>query len=274
MSPWAPIPSTTSPCRRAQPSATRHRRRNIATATFFVILAGCTGATPPPAAPAPAEVGKPADGEPFALPEAGSPYATSLVDELVVYTEPSPDAPVVDTLGGWSYYGLPLTLMILDHRIDGETDWLEVLLPVRPNGTTGWIVAHDVDVDATTVEIHVHLERRHVEVFDGGELLLDHEAVIGHPETPTPPGLYYVTDPVDLRLNPDSVYGAFAIGLSGFSEVLDSFEGGPPQLAIHGTPRPDQVGQAISNGCIRVPDDIVVDIADLAPLGTPVHIHP
>ncbi len=247
----------------------------VALAALAMLATACSTSTEP-AEPleAAAPLAKPAASGQFALPEVGSPFATSLVDELVVVAEPSPDAPVVDTLGAWSYYGLPLTLMILDHHHDGEADWLEVLLPVQPNGTTGWIAADDVEVDTTTIEMHVHLERRHVEVFDDGELLLEHDAVIGHPETPTPPGLYYVTDPVDLRLNPDSVYGAYAIGLSGFSEVLDSFEGGPPQLAIHGTPRPDQVGQAISNGCIRVPDDVVVAIADLTPLGTPVHIHP
>lgn len=94
------------------------------------------------------------------------------------------------------------------------------------------------------------------------------------PRTPTPPGIYYVTDPVDLQINPTSVYGAYAIGLSGFSEVLDSFDGGPPQLAIHGTPNPEQMGQDISNGCIRLPDEVVLAVAEHVELGTPVHIHP
>jgi lipoprotein-anchoring transpeptidase ErfK/SrfK len=32
------------------------------------------------------------------------------------------------------------------------------------------------------------------------------------------------------------------------------------------------VGQEISNGCIRVPNDVIVRIAQTVPVGTPVHI--
>lgn len=56
--------------------------------------------------------------------------------------------------------------------------------------------------------------------------------------------------------------------------MLDSFDGGPPQLAIHGTPNPEQMGQDISNGCIRLPDEVVLAVAEHVELGTPVHIHP
>jgi len=65
---------------------------------------------------------------------------------------------------------------------------------------------------------------------------------------------------------------AYALGLSGYSEVLFSFNGGPGQIAVHGTNNPSQVGQNISNGCVRVPNDVIVQIADQAPLGTPVII--
>ena len=54
--------------------------------------------------------------------------------------------------------------------------------------------------------------------------------------------------------------------------MLFEFNGGPGQLAVHGTNNPSQVGQDISNGCIRVPNDIIVQIADQVPLGTPVII--
>jgi lipoprotein-anchoring transpeptidase ErfK/SrfK len=63
-----------------------------------------------------------------------------------------------------------------------------------------------------------------------------------------------------------------ALGISGFSEVRYEFARGPGQLAFHGTPRPNEVGQNLSNGCVRVPDDVVLKIARSAPLGTPVVI--
>jgi lipoprotein-anchoring transpeptidase ErfK/SrfK len=96
--------------------------------------------------------------------------------------------------------------------------------------------------------------------------------VIGAPRTPTPLGTFFITDPVDLKSNPNGAYGAYALGLSGYSEVLFEFAGGPGQIAVHGTNNPSQVGQDISNGCIRVPNDIILQIADQAPLGTPVII--
>ena len=54
--------------------------------------------------------------------------------------------------------------------------------------------------------------------------------------------------------------------------MLYEFAGGPGRLALHGTNRPDQVGQDISNGCVRVPNDVILQIADRVPLGTPVEI--
>jgi lipoprotein-anchoring transpeptidase ErfK/SrfK len=62
------------------------------------------------------------------------------------------------------------------------------------------------------------------------------------------------------------------LGLSGFSEVPEQFEEGPAQIGLHGTDRPEQVGQEISNGCIRVPNDVIVRTAQAVPVGTPVHI--
>jgi lipoprotein-anchoring transpeptidase ErfK/SrfK len=41
---------------------------------------------------------------------------------------------------------------------------------------------------------------------------------------------------------------------------------------VHGTNNPGEVGQNISNGCVRVPNDIIEQIAMQAPLGTPVTI--
>jgi len=206
----------------------------------------------------------------FALPNQGTPLATATADRIMVHA--APNGEVAHTLDRWSRYGHPLTLKILDHRrVDGE-DWLMVLLPVRPNGTTGWLHADDVAVTVVTVAIEIYLDARTLIVTDD-DVLLETTVAIGHPETPTPPGDYYVTDLIDLQVNPTSVYGAFAIGLSGYSEVLETFDGGPPQLAIHGTPRPDLIGQAVSNGCIRVTDETVLAIADLIVLGTPVTIH-
>jgi lipoprotein-anchoring transpeptidase ErfK/SrfK len=116
------------------------------------------------------------------------------------------------------------------------------------------------------------LTQKYLVFKDGDTKILDTAVAIGKDETPTPPGTYYLTDPVDLTTKPNGTYGAFALGISGFSDVLTSFRGGPGQLAVHGTGNPSDIGQKISNGCIRIPNAAILEVAKRVPLGTPVVI--
>jgi len=43
---------------------------------------------------------------------------------------------------------------------------------------------------------------------------------------------------------------------------------------IHGTDRPDLLGQAVSHGCVRVSNTVDRALARLAPLGTPIDLLP
>jgi len=179
-----------------------------------------------------------------------------------------PNGAVQTTLSARTDYLQPRTFLV----VEKSPDWLKVLLPMRPNNSTGWIRAGDVNLSDVPYEIHVNLAEHMLRMFKDGQEVLSSPVVIGAPNTPTPLGTFYITDPVDLKASPNGAYGAFALGLSGYSEVLMTFNGGPGQIAVHGTNSPGQVGQNISNGCVRVPNDIIVQIADQAPLGTPVII--
>ena len=179
-----------------------------------------------------------------------------------------PNGSVQTTLSARTDYLQPRTFLV----VEKSPDWLKVLLPMRPNNSTGWIRATDVNLSDVPYEIRVSLEEHMLRMFKDGQEVLSSPVVIGAPNTPTPLGTFYITDPVDLKASPNGAYGAYALGLSGYSEVLFSFNGGPGQIAVHGTNNPSQVGQNISNGCVRVPNDIIVQIADQAPLGTPVII--
>jgi len=67
--------------------------------------------------------------------------------------------------------------------------------------------------------------------------------------------------------------GAGLFGTSAFSEVLDIIDGGEPAVALHGTNQPELLGEAVSRGCIRVADQVIELLINLAlPLGTPVEI--
>jgi len=193
---------------------------------------------------------------------------TTNVEELVVTEAPDESASEVTRLSRLTRYGVVRTLL----AVGTEPGWYQALLPIRPNGTTGWVRAGDVTAATSDFAVKVSLSKHRLRLFERGKKILESATVIGKPETPTPPGRYYVTDPVDLSTRRGSDYGAFALGISGFSDVLLEFEDGPGQLAVHGTPRPEEVGQDLSNGCIRVPDDVILKIAELVPLGTPVTI--
>lgn len=194
--------------------------------------------------------------------------ATSQVAEIQVFDAPDDAAEPVTSLSDTTDFGASRTFLVVQE----QGSWLEVLLPIRPNGTTGWIRAGDVATATTTYAVGVDLGAHKVTLYEAGEPVVETDAVVGASETPTPVGTFYVTDPVDLRAEPDGAYGAFALGLSGFSEVLYEFAGGPGQLALHGTNRPDQLGQDLSNGCVRVPNEVILQLAERLPLGTPVHI--
>jgi lipoprotein-anchoring transpeptidase ErfK/SrfK len=90
---------------------------------------------------------------------------------------------------------------------------------------------------------------------------------------PTPGGVYYVKELLEPP-EADDLYGPFAYGLSGFSDrpgAVD-FKGGDGALGIHGTNDPSSIGQDVSHGCIRVPNDVIRRMAATLPMGTPVDI--
>lgn len=171
------------------------------------------------------------------------------------------------TLDNPTREGMRLVLGVKE--VKGE--WLRVLLPVRPNGTQGWVKKADVAMRTVPNHIVVELQNRRLTAWKGDQLLLESPAGVGTPKTPTPPGTYYVD--VSAR-NPGNGLGAHMLSISGFSNVLTNFAGGTGQLAIHGTSNMASVGAFSSNGCIRLPNETILKLARIAPTGTPVFVVP
>ena len=169
-----------------------------------------------------------------------------------------------------TYWETPLALRIVEGT--GADEWVKVALPVRPNGSEAWIRTEGFDISTHNVEAEIEVETRTVRVFDDGELIAETSAVVGKAATPTPLGVFYVNDLLP-RDNPNGAFGPWILSLSGFSETLDTFGGGLPVIAIHGTNNPGLVGGAHSNGCIRIPNDVITFLAENVPLGTPVTIY-
>lgn len=150
-------------------------------------------------------------------------------------------------------------------------DWLEVYLPIRPNGSTGFVKKTDVALSQHDYHIEVRLADFNLKAYKGDELILDAPIAIAADNTPTPGGLFYTTELLQPP-NPDDVYGTYAYGLSGYSETLETFNGGPGQLGIHGTNHPELIGQKVSHGCIRMTNENIEILASQLPLGVPVEI--
>ena len=167
-----------------------------------------------------------------------------------------------------TFFGNPLVLMITDRTNDHR--WLKVQIPVRPNGTEAWIRADDADVTSHRYRAEINVTTRSVTVWNGEDLVVQTEAVVGKSSTPTPLGRFFVNDLVEKF--DGSAYGPYILSLSAFSEALETFAGGIPVIAIHGTNRPDLLGGAHSNGCIRIPNDVIRVLAETVPMGTPVDI--
>lgn len=108
-------------------------------------------------------------------------------------------------------------------------------------------------------------------VFKGTKTVLDESVGIGTSETPTPGGVFYITELIEA-LDPTGPYGPYAFGISGFSDQLESFNGGNGVIGIHGTNDTSGIGTDVSHGCIRMTNEAIISLVDVLPLGTPVRI--
>ncbi|MCD9623679.1 L,D-transpeptidase [Rhabdothermincola sp. EGI L10124] len=110
-----------------------------------------------------------------------------------------------------------------------------------------------------------------LKVYDGDEVIEETQVVIGQDNTYTPTGRFYLNEKIE-QSNPGGVYGPWVLSTNAYSESLDTFDGGLPVVAFHGTNQPELIGTQASNGCIRMPNDVVIRLAEILPAGTPVDV--
>jgi hypothetical protein len=184
-----------------------------------------------------------------------------------VEIHPAPDAEPSHVLPPATSFGSPRALLVVDE----QEEWLEVSLPERPNGSTGWVRRDAVELQTVDQAIEIDLEARTLTLLEEGEEVAATTVAIGTPENPTPTGDFYVVDKLDTG-EPDGAYGPFAFGLSAYSETLTEFGGGDGQVGIHGTNDPASIGEDVSHGCVRVPNEVADMLNEALYLGTPVTI--
>jgi lipoprotein-anchoring transpeptidase ErfK/SrfK len=203
---------------------------------------------------------------PTAVPDGTSQVAQAKPASMPIYTAAGGTEPS-QSLDNPNENGAPLVFLVKER----QGDWLNVYLPVRPNGSTGWVRAADVTVVSNRFSIDIALGEHRLVVHDGDKLMLDEPIGVGTAQTPTPGGVYYIKELLQPP-EPNGPYGPYAYGLSGFSNVIDEFRGGDGVIGIHGTNEPEAIGTDVSHGCIRMRNEAILEMVPVLPLGTPVHI--
>lgn len=196
-----------------------------------------------------------------------------LLGDHIARTQPSVHAHRIEPVAARR----PLTrvhtiLPVLDRRTDRDgTSWVQVRLPGRPSGHTGWIPADRTRSSSTQWYISVDLSARRVSVFHHGRLQRRFRAIVGKPSTPTPRGRFFVEEAVALS---SRLAGSpFALATSGRSHVLQEFDGGPGQIALHGTGNlAGTLGTAASHGCVRLSSPAITWLARRIGAGVPVTV--
>ena len=246
-----------------------------------------TPLAPPPAAPPPALPPEPpppppttTTRPPFPPTEVEWEPATILISQEgvneIVPVFDAPDGNRLTFPDGelWSYTYRGNRLVVrVTQGAEGD-EWVEAELPIRPNGVRGWIRTENFNWSTVSHHILVDVSDRSVALFDGDELITYTRAIVGKPATPTPTLSGFIVEklPNHNQQNASVVLGDWILMLLFFSEALNSFGGGLPRIALRGTLIPERVGEALSNGGPRIPNDIIEVIAQEAPLGTAVNI--
>ena len=180
--------------------------------------------------------------------------------------------PAAGTLPANNPFGAPTVLAIIGQP--DSSGWAQVELPIRPNGSVGFIQTGQgsaVTLTETTYSVKVSLASDSLTVMNGNDVVMTVPAAVGAPKTPTPPDHTYLWELIRPD-NPNGAYGPYIFGLAEFSDAYSVFNGGDAQIGIHGQNEPASIGHPVSHGCVRLDNGVITQLAGLLPLGTPVTI--
>jgi hypothetical protein len=214
------------------------------------------------------------DAVELSAPDADSAWTARILYPVAGRAAPRPRARVVGGLVHYTAFSRrPQVLMVTGSATDDSgRDWVRVQLPRRPNGSSAWVPQDAVQLQSTGVRLRVRLRARKVEVWRDGRRTHSYRAAVGTGGTPTPRGLFAIQDPVVAGEHQRSYLGPYILTLTAHSTVLREFMGGNGLVAIHGTNAPGLLGQAVSNGCVRVANDTIRALWRVARPGTPVEV--
>lgn len=219
---------------------------------------------------------------------AALPQATTFTTTDKAVPDPSPqqttDGTVVHVLDTIAVYRRPMgepiaTLPATELQsptwvpvIARQPGWAQVLLPSRPDASTGWIyvgTGAPVDQARTTTLVDVNVADRKLMLRNGNDVLGEWPVGVGKADTPTPLGRTFIMASIRETV---THFSPIILPLGTHSNTFTTYGGGPGTVGLHGWPDKSKLGTQSSDGCVRVPDDLLAKLTTL-PLGTLVVLH-
>lgn len=189
-----------------------------------------------------------------------------------IRAQPDPGARAIAKLRFATELGRPEVYLVLRRRSDEQDrSWLQVRVPMRPNGRVGWVREGALGaLRAVRSQLVISLGARRATLFERGRRVWSAPVGIGRAGTPTPRGRFYVRERMRLGRG-GGPYGTFAFGTSAYSPGLSGWPAGGV-IGIHGTDEPGLIPGRISHGCVRVRNSGVNRLRRLMGVGTPILI--
>jgi hypothetical protein len=191
--------------------------------------------------------------------------------EAYVHATPSARARVVGQLRFLtSDEQAELYVALASARLPSGQTWIQIELPARPNGQTGWVPSGALE-SLHTVDGYLLIDQATLRatLFRDGRAIFSAPVGVGKPGTITPAGHFYVMEKL-ITLN-DPAYGPYALGTSAYAPTLSEWPGGGV-VGIHGTDEPQLIPGRPSHGCIRLLNADITRLWALIALGTPIEI--
>jgi lipoprotein-anchoring transpeptidase ErfK/SrfK len=187
------------------------------------------------------------------------------------HTAPSTGSPVVARLSTTTPERTADVVTVLRARAgtDGRV-WVEVRLPMLPNGSVGWVSRSSLGgYETVTTHLIIDRERLRATLLRDGVRIFSAPVGIGAVSSPTPEGEFTVRSRLTRYASP--FYGPVAFGTTARTAVLTDWPDGG-YIGIHGTNAPQLLPGRVSHGCIRLRNSDILRLATLMPVGTPVTI--
>jgi L,D-transpeptidase catalytic domain len=195
-----------------------------------------------------------------------------VADTTPIYRRPAASSPRVARLHWYTEDGFPEIYLLLRARWDTHgREWIQLRVPMRPNGHTGWVRRHDLGAfHLTHTQIVVNRAGLRMYLYDRGHRVWSAPVAVGKPSSPTPSGHFWIRERFKIE-DTSSGYWPYAFGTSDYSTLTDWPGGGV--VGIHGPYfEPWAIPGRVSHGCIRLRDSDDAWLAHHIGLGTPLRV--